>query len=244
MKSSKKVQCYCCTELATTKDHVPPSCFFPKSKYLPNNSPNYRKNLLTVPACPKHNNFRSRDDEYTAVVIAMNSKSKLAVTMFKEKWVHTLLRREGLLGKRIFSTARDVRYFSRENCLYTPNYSVAISYEMGRIERVIKSIAYALYYLESNCQDKWGNDCEIISPMFRCPDLSNPKQNYFLNFVDKLFINGIKHEELGLEKKGNNPEVFYYQFVKLNKSYVIRLVFFDCFPIFALFKEEGAYFTL
>jgi hypothetical protein len=59
--------CYYCNEIATTKEHTPPKCFFPKKKDLPSGSPDYRKNLITVPSCEKHNTGRSKDDEYTAV---------------------------------------------------------------------------------------------------------------------------------------------------------------------------------
>jgi len=78
MKFPKDVQCYCCEKAATTKDHIPPKCFFPEKKYLSNSNPDYRSQLITVPSCSERNNFRSKDDEYTAAVIAMNSKSDLA----------------------------------------------------------------------------------------------------------------------------------------------------------------------
>ena len=35
MKPPKNVQCYCCEQIATTGDHIPPKCFFPKKKDLP-----------------------------------------------------------------------------------------------------------------------------------------------------------------------------------------------------------------
>ena len=120
MKSSEEVQCYCCEAIATTKDHIPPKCFFPEKKHLPGNSPDYRSQSVTAPACSAHNNSRSSDDEYTAAVIVMNSQSDLAFAMFKSKWVQTLLRREGVLGKRIFFTARSARVISRKTTYSFP----------------------------------------------------------------------------------------------------------------------------
>lgn len=149
MQSSEKPRCYYCEAIATTKDHIPPKCFFPEKKHLPSDSPDYRNQLVTVPACSAHNNSRSSDDEYTAAVIIMNSQSNLAFSMFKSKWVQTLLRREGVLGKRIFATARSATVISRKNAVLIPYKTLAISYEMKRIERVIESIARALYYLDS-----------------------------------------------------------------------------------------------
>ena len=54
-KKNKSILCiYCVKRNATTKDHVPPKCFF--SEPRPNN-------LITVPCCEKCNNFFGKDDE-------------------------------------------------------------------------------------------------------------------------------------------------------------------------------------
>ena len=164
MKFPKDAKCYACNELATTKEHVPPKCFFPKKKGFSKESPDYRSHLITVPSCRIHNNFRSKDDEYTAAVIAMNSSSSLAFSIFKSKWVQVLLRREGILGKRIFSTARSVEVTSIRNGLLIPHKTLAISYELSRISYVVESISRALYYLESGYKSKWINECTIRSP--------------------------------------------------------------------------------
>ncbi len=155
MKFPKNVQCYCCEQIATTSDHIPPKCFFPEKKYLPNGSSDYRSDLITVPSCTEHNNLRSKDDEYTAAVIAMNSESELSSSIFKSKWVKTLSRREGVLGKRIFSTAEPVKVVSVKNGLFILYETLVISYEIERINRVIESIARALYYWESGYREKW-----------------------------------------------------------------------------------------
>lgn len=239
MKPPEPAQCYCCERTATTKDHIPPKCFFPEKKYLPSNSPNYRSHLITVPSCSEHNNSRSSDDEYAAAVIVMNSKSDLAFTIFKSKWVQTLLRREGVLGKRIFSTARSARVISENNGLLIPYETLAISYEMRRIERVIESIARALYYRESGYQEKWLNSCIIKSPNLLNRNLSNSQDAYVLNHINQGFIHGEKHQELGLTKKGSCPDVFYYQFLKSeDKNFIIRMVFYDDFTFLVFLKEK------
>jgi hypothetical protein len=238
MKSPEKVQCYCCEAIATTKDHIPPKCFFPDKKYLPSKSPDYRSQLVTVPACSAHNNSRSSDDEYTAAVIVMNSKSYLAFEMFMSKWVQTLLRREGVLGKRIFSTARNARVISRKNDVLIPHETLAISYEMKRVERVIESIARALYYLESGYQEKWTNACIIKSLNFLNRDLSYSQDAYNLSQINQAFIRGEKkYQELGI--KGAHSEVFYYQFFKSeDMNFIIRMVFYNDFIFLAFLKQK------
>ncbi len=214
MKSFGKKQCYCCEEIATTKDHIPPKCFFPEKKHFSSGSHDYRSQLISVPACSAHNNLRSSDDEYTAAVIVMNSRSDLAFTMFKSKWVSILLRREGVLGKRIFSTARGARVISKKNSVLIPHETLAISYEIKRIERVVESIACALYYLELGYQEKWTDDCIIRSPNFLNRDLSYSQDAYNLAQINQAFIYGENHQELGITRKGIHQDIFYYQFFK------------------------------
>jgi hypothetical protein len=244
MNSFEEPQCYCCEKIATTKDHIPPRCFFPRKKDLSDGDHDYTNNLITVPACSEHNNSRSPDDEYTAAVIAMASTSSLAFTMFKSKWVRALLRREGMLGKRIFLTAKSARVISRKNRVLIPYNTAAISCEMQRIERVIESIARALYYLESGCQEKWTRSCVVKSPNFLNRDLSCPQDAYALNKLNQAFIQGEKHQELGLARKGKNPDVFYYQFFKpKDKNSVIRMVFYNDFTFLVYLQEKESIFS-
>jgi hypothetical protein len=238
MKSPQTEQCYCCEKKATTKDHIPPKCFFPKKKHLANDSSDYRSHLITVPACSEHNNSRSKDDEYTAAMIVMNSKSDLAFTMFKEKWVQTLHRREAGLGKRIFSTARSARGISRKNGVLIPYETLAISYEIGRIDRVVESIARGLYYIESGYSEKWVKSCIVKSSKFLNRNLSYPQDYYKINQLNEAFIRGEKFKDLELNKKGTHPDIFYYQFFKSqDKNVLIRMVFYGDFAFLAFLKE-------
>jgi len=53
-----------CDEKATTKEHVPPKCFFPDDEKV---------QLITVGSCPLHNNAKSHNDTYALAHICMNS---------------------------------------------------------------------------------------------------------------------------------------------------------------------------
>ena len=239
MKSSKKLQCYCCEQLATTRDHIPPLCFFPKKKSLPSGSPDYRKNLITVPSCSEHNNSRSNDDEYTAVVIATNSHSKAAYSIFTAKWVPALLRREGSLLRKILSTAEAVKVVSRKNNILIPYDTLAISYEVNRIYSVVEFTARGLYYYESGGQKKWTKKCIVQSPNFLTNDLRKPGFYYDLNEINKCFIYGEKRSKLNLSKKGSQPDVFFYQIFKAdNGDTLIRMVFYEDFIFFARLTTE------
>ena len=58
-----------CEKPATSREHVPPSCFFPEFKDL---GADYRRNLITVPSCDDHNLKKSMDDEYILAVVAFH----------------------------------------------------------------------------------------------------------------------------------------------------------------------------
>jgi len=56
-----------CTAAPTTVEHVPPKSFFPQGQ---------RNNLLTVPSCATHNNFKSSDDTYILAHVTMNASPR------------------------------------------------------------------------------------------------------------------------------------------------------------------------
>jgi len=60
--------CYKCNDIATSREHVPPICLFPEAKDV--SGLNFRKDLITVPSCDKHNSKKSHDDEFLMVSIA------------------------------------------------------------------------------------------------------------------------------------------------------------------------------
>jgi hypothetical protein len=69
--AKSNLKCYMCEELATSVEHVPAKCFFPKGQ---------RQNLITVPSCPRHNNETSKDDEYVrGIIVTARGTNKLAI---------------------------------------------------------------------------------------------------------------------------------------------------------------------
>ena len=64
-----------CSSEASSMEHFPPKCFFPKKQNL---------QLWTVPSCPAHNNKKSGDDQYffTQVVMNMSRQGNLAQERF------------------------------------------------------------------------------------------------------------------------------------------------------------------
>jgi len=77
--------CYMCENPSQSRQHVPPRCFFPERKDL-GSYKDYRKNLITVPSCKRHNLSHSKDDEYLWLVVVANWRNnKVARRLFRTK---------------------------------------------------------------------------------------------------------------------------------------------------------------
>jgi len=221
-------KCYQCDSTATSIDHVPPRCFFPEPKHAGDLCDNVRSGLLTVPACSTHNNKRSKDDEYTAAMIAMNCASPLAQSMFDLKWMRALTRREGSLGKRIFGKSKRVNVHTRKTGIHQIHETLAVRYEIDRVNRVIESIARGLFVLENDNKYKWTGECIVRSPGMLLPDLKIPSDAEQLKHIDSIFEKLEINEDVGLKRKGHCPEVFFWQAHRLTAGmHIFRLVFFE-----------------
>ena len=64
MKKFLLTECYFCSKLATTKEHIPPKSFFLGRDINP-------KRLIRVPSCEEHNTDKSADDEYFRNLISL-----------------------------------------------------------------------------------------------------------------------------------------------------------------------------
>src|SRR3954451_9328117 len=64
----RRLHCYMCPALATSREHVPPRNLFPEASET--GGVDYRVNLITVPSCDLHNSAKSLDDEFLMVSLA------------------------------------------------------------------------------------------------------------------------------------------------------------------------------
>lgn len=219
--------CYYCESLATNRDHLPPSCFFPKPKYLPKGSKDYRNNLVTVPSCELHNNLRSKDDEYTAALFALTAGSPLTSELLSSKWIPSLLRNEGSLGKRIFRNSRPVSVVVKEGRILIPRETVSLTIEVDRIERVLESIAKGIYFLHNSCHRRWNGGCMVFGLNLLSKDLKPADNANDLAMLNECFKRLEDHQGLGLDRRGSHPDIFYYQYFQTNSGEVeIRMVFY------------------
>lgn len=221
--------CYCCEGIGNTNEHAPPKSIYPKQKYLPKGSPDYRKNLITVPSCKKHNNEKSGDDEYLLALFTLSiPEAKIADPMMK-KWIEAFKRNDSL-AKRIFSKSREITILTEKNSLLIPGKTLAITAERERIDNVIKSTARALYYHEFKYKNKWLGDVTVTSPTFL-------NQKLFIDFeineIHRSFFQAFENPNIPL--KGPHYDIFFYQMLEegLEGACVIKMVFYNHLVFFA-----------
>jgi hypothetical protein len=136
--------CYMCDAPATTKEHAPPRSFFPKG---------FRRNLITVPSCADHNTKNSLDVEYVRNVISTQRGTNIAAASAFET-VKRSLENSPALMKRTFQTLTPVQVEDGETGAYR--------IELNRYRRVMKAIAYALYFRDTGT--KHAGDWQIFTP--------------------------------------------------------------------------------
>lgn len=129
--------CYMCGATETSRDHVPAKTFFPKIKDVGGKHSDLRNNLLTVPACPKHNQVYSKDEEYVGIILTCHYPcNEIAFAQFDGKHLRALRRNPRLLSF----------YKNRRRVVWDGKETMAFQVELPRFERVMDKIARALYW--------------------------------------------------------------------------------------------------
>ena len=126
-----KQTCYACEKAATTREHVPPLCFFPSDQ---------RSGLITVPSCNRHNNENSRDVEYVRdVLVSLAELGPESKEVFA-KALRSFDRRPSLIP-RVYADLRLMMLRGQERGIFT--------IDLPRIDRIMIAIARALCYRDS-----------------------------------------------------------------------------------------------
>lgn len=123
-----KTHCYMCGADGSTREHVPPRCFFPKGVG--------HQELLTVPSCPKHNTAKSNDDQYVLAQICINAG--LGENLAKQVFVRSIapqLARSPAFAARIAQGSKTLPNGWRE-------YPV----DVERLDRFFDHLVHALVF--------------------------------------------------------------------------------------------------
>lgn len=209
-------KCYICGDEATSKEHAPARSFFPEEN-------KYRKNLITVRSCSKHNEDTSVDDEYVRNIITMSiGNNALAFKHFMKKTVSSFKNSKGLF---IVTTKVSEQVYTINNDEFKP--SLAFKIDRDRFENVIKKISYALFF--NDYSHTWKRELIIMTEYLRTPDMKADEFGLLIQQM-KLLLNEPVFD-------GNNPKVFKYKFMQTESDdineQILWMKFYEGFEVFA-----------
>ena len=217
--------CYMCDGLATSREHVPPLCFFPEHKDIPEKD--YRVNLITVPSCEEHNSRKSDDDSYIFFLISSSLSSRsVAQAQFSTKIIRALRRRP------------QMRSFISRNIPIKIQGEESIAYEVyrDRFDRVMVHIACGLYF--HTYAENWQHEVIVHTS-----DLVNIGAADILDYHSGLVkLNDLAADSL-VESPlfGENPDIFQYKIRRFqnNQSFLIGMLFYQGFGVFTYGSIES-----
>lgn len=128
---------YCRNNKATTRDHVPPKCLFPKPR--PND-------LITVPACESCNKAASQDEEYFLSVIMLTDAGVTETGRSHWKKLRRMYNRRRGVKSTIASSIENKPYFTPTG-IYL-GHRLTISHDDSRFRNVVLKIVRGLYFFE------------------------------------------------------------------------------------------------
>lgn len=190
--AKKTTECYICGNTTTSKEHAPAKSFFPAD-------PEFRKNLIKVHSCAEHNEATSKDDEYVRNLIAMSiGNNAVAFKQFFEKTKKSFMLSPGLLKT---TTKNSQHVYADEG--QGIKQTLAFEIDRNRVDKVLKKIAYALFY--HNHDQIWRRGLIVQSEFFRTHTM---EADAFGQLIQKV------RQMLGdIELTGDNPQVFKYKFL-------------------------------
>lgn len=192
------ITCYMCESPATTKEHAPPRCIFPKAKDT--GGRDFRKNLIKVPSCKRHNTEKSKDDLYFSYCLAMNALSNSeAQNQFATQIMKDITKNPSLI-KKILENKEFVKIENTE----TGNIenTMALGIEPTRIREQLDGISRAIHF--HHYKEKWLDEINVFSTfIFSDTKKLNSAVANMDSMSNELF--------LGMEFYGENPEIFKYQ---------------------------------
>lgn len=210
--------CYLCGDVPISKEHVPARCFFPSDA-------EYRKQLITVSSCKKHNEDTSADDEYVRNIITTHhGNNHVAFQHFRDKVVRSLQRNPGLMGeRRVVDTDQGKTY--------------AFNIDRNRFDRTIRKIAYAIFFHEYHFQ--WNRELIVLTEHLVYEDLT---KDDFGIFLEKAKINLPPDLD-----RGDNPKVFKYRVLTSSDSTqntLLQMTFYEGFTVWITTFEGSITYKL
>lgn len=221
--------CYMCDKPATSNEHIPPKCFFPKMKDVPNDV-NLRQNLITVPSCDEHNTQKSMDDEYMLLILISHFENNMAAqSHFSKQIIRALKRNPKLL--HLYKNIRPL--MDSRGDIAGATFTIDYERFINAIKQMIRALHFHIY------KTKWLGDIKLINNGLMMQSFENFLGAAQYNVALKDAFKEIRELLSNVKKFGANPSVFYYQYFEDNesnkrKAVALRLVFYEGLEFIAI----------
>ena len=223
--------CYMCDAKPTSVEHVPPRCFFPQKKDLPNGV-DLRKQLITVPSCDVHNTEKSMDDVYLLYAVSMNIPNNLTASDHFTKKIMRSINRNPSVIKRFTEKHIPVKVEDTESGEI--HETLALKVDLQRIKNTLEMIGRALYF--HHFKSSWKGNVSAYPDFILA--LTEPNSRAINEPLERMFAYA---EELFKHEKhyGENQEVFLYQVATgpLQEEPIMLLQFYKGSRVTILFHK-------
>lgn len=186
---------------------------------MPPGWPDLRCNLITVPSCDAHNNRYSRDDETAAYAVLYHENSNdVALKQFASKTLRAYTKNPGLAPRVVI----DLRPATKPDG--TQGHVARL--DAALLSRVMERVARGLHV--HDFKRRWIASLTLVADGMVQHDLSP-------SLHDEA-IAGFKTAMAGLPRRGENPQVFWYQWFEFTGSdeKILRMVFYGGLGYFAV----------
>lgn len=204
--------CYACDAAKTSMEHAPPKCFFPEETDEKGIQP-FRRDLIKVPSCDRHNTEKSGDDVYALWHLAALDGVNDCGHMVRENLLRRIAARDwkergGALMRRIANEIQEIdqgRPVGRT--------------DSQRMIRFIRECAQAVYFFHT---------FKKLTLPLRVTNLSNDFRDVAKTEILQQRERSFDSEMGASEIHGANPDVFNYSISEKTEQGIIlvRLVFY------------------
>lgn len=209
-----------CEKNASTAEHVPPKCIFPEKKDSLGGR-DFRKQLITVPACDVHNTKKSSDDEYLLYVLTMNFNSNQVGRTQCNTTVTRAIKRKTRLFQRLLTHHQPITLKDETG---NRKKTIAMRVDVSRFYATIRMLSRALYL--HHYEEKWLGRVTVYADFLFTEDSEED-----FGMIESTLAMPQAADEVfsGKEIHEKNKDVFKYQVFDGNEKYcrMFRLHFYD-----------------
>ena len=198
------VTCYMCDAPSTSREHVPPKCIFPEKKDSPKGV-DFRRNLIKVPSCDRHNLHKSKDDEYLMFVLSCAFRGNEDQNNHFTSKVMRAFSRKPYVYRSFMKDLSPLYLKSPEgDVLRTASFRV----DLERFHNAIFQIACGLFFYQYG--KKWQGGYQVITNELLALDSPNAVETN-----EAIQRGGVRISKIfeNYPRYGENDRIFAYSIV-------------------------------